>query len=131
MPDSNSEDVMHFFEMSLHDHLAAAVWNVSENRTKNAFLERTVHYNKLTSESVELLESLARDRSDELQHEMTSEALRRQDKDRQRDHAGKRFASASFSVAKMKKSRTDSANHKACPQTHRRGLSPSWRPIVR
>lgn len=91
VPDSNSEEMMHFFEMNIHDHLAAAVGNIVEDETKKAFLERAVYYNQLTPKSVEQLESLAQTRSDELLQEMNSEALLRQDRDRGEDELSKRF----------------------------------------
>jgi hypothetical protein len=91
VPDGNSEEMMHFFEMNIHDHLAAAVGNIVEDQDKNAFLERAVYYNRLAPKSVEQLEALARKRSDELLFEMNREALRQQDKDRQQGKPGKRF----------------------------------------
>ncbi|MEL6965020.1 MAG: DUF6502 family protein [Pseudomonadota bacterium] len=91
VPDSNSEEMMRFFEMNLHDHVAAAVHNVSDDKSNKAFLERAVYYNKLTPEAVQQLESIARDRSDELLHEMNGEALQRQDQVRQHDQADRRF----------------------------------------
>ncbi len=91
VPDSNSEEMMHFFEMNIHDHLAAAVGNIVEDKTEKAFLERAVYYNRLTPKSVEQLESLAQTRSDELLQEMNSEGLRRQYHDRKEKELSKRF----------------------------------------
>ena len=91
VPDGDSEEMMHFFEMNLHDHLAAAVGNIVGDETKPAFLERAVYYNRLTTDSVERLETLARKRSEELLQQINSEALQRQDKDREKDEISKRF----------------------------------------
>ena len=91
VPDGNSEELMHFFEMNLHDHLAAAVSNIVEDETKKTFLERAVYYNRLAPKSVEQLETLARQRSDDLLQELNSEALRRQDNDRKMHEPSKRF----------------------------------------
>lgn len=91
LPTGDSEDLMSFFEMNLHDHLAAAVDNVISAEKPDPFLERAVYYNMLSPQSIEEINSLARQRADEILNELNREGLRHQDADRERGGATKRF----------------------------------------
>lgn len=60
VPPAGSEEALGFFEANLHDHLAAAVANLSAAAAPAPFLERAVFYNALSAESVDALEAEAR-----------------------------------------------------------------------
>lgn len=53
------EEQLYYFGRNLHDHVAAAVWNVL-GRTPR-FLERSVHYDGLSKEAAQKLEDCARE----------------------------------------------------------------------
>ena len=91
LPASGNEEMMHFFEMNLHDHLAAAVNNVIAGDPSRRFLERAVYYNSLLPNSVKKLDELARKRADDILNELNSEALGLQDADRKNDQTKTRF----------------------------------------
>lgn len=56
---ADQEQRIHFFSSNVGDHLAAAAENlVAENPP---FLERAVYYNRLSQDSVDILEEMARD----------------------------------------------------------------------
>ncbi len=60
IPEENFEELMGHFDRNLHDHMAAAVHNISQNEKgeHKKFIERSVYYKELTPESVEKLEQL-------------------------------------------------------------------------
>ncbi len=91
VPTNDDEGMMHFFEMNLHDHLAAATSNIIGDDERRAFLERAVYYNRLSPTSVDDLQALARERAGEMLGELNSEALRRQQVDKKKDQPSKRF----------------------------------------
>ncbi|MEM7041254.1 MAG: DUF6502 family protein [Pseudomonadota bacterium] len=82
LPTDDNDEIMHFFEMNVGDHLEAAVHNIIEPRTDRRFLERAVYYNSLSPDTIERLGDFARARADKILNELNSEALRRQDTDR-------------------------------------------------
>lgn len=92
VPTEINDEFIHFFEMNLHDHLAAAVHNITEDDSRARFLERAVYYNSLLPRSVKELDSLARGRANEILNELNSEAVRQQDIDRKvKGETTKRF----------------------------------------
>lgn len=91
VPAAGGEDLMRFFEMNLHDHLAAAVANLLDGKEHGHFLERAVYYNRLLPESVDLIESNARKLGDQVLGELNSVALRHQKTDRDKAKATERF----------------------------------------
>ena len=91
LPASGDEEMMHFFEMNLHDHLAAAVNNVITGDPNGRFLERAVYYNSLLPNSIKKLDALARERADGILNELNREALGLQDADRKIDQSKTRF----------------------------------------
>lgn len=91
VPAADGEDLMRFFEMNLHDHLAAAVANLLDDKERGHFLERAVYYNRLLPESVDLIESDARKLGDQVLGELNSVALRHQKTDRDKAKATERF----------------------------------------
>ena len=60
IPEENFDELMGHFDRNLHDHMAAAVYNIAQNEKgeNKKFIERSVYYKELTTESVETLEKL-------------------------------------------------------------------------
>ncbi len=59
IPQPGAEEQLFYFGRNLHDHLAAAVSNISAAKTA-PFLDRSVHYDGLTEEQAAELEEFAR-----------------------------------------------------------------------
>jgi hypothetical protein len=79
VPQSGSDEIAYYFGRNAHDHIAAAVSNLSS--AAPPFLERSVAYNHLGEDAVEELQKLARRRGTELLHELNSRALDLQQRD--------------------------------------------------
>jgi hypothetical protein len=60
IPQSGGAEQLFYFARNLHDHVAAAVANVSAMEAA-PFLDRSVHYDELTTEQARELEAFARD----------------------------------------------------------------------
>ena len=82
---------MHFFEMNLHDHLAAAVSNLLKDDQQGRFLERAVYYNELTTVSVDKIEHDAQKIGEKILHDQNSKALQLQETDDSSAEATERF----------------------------------------
>lgn len=91
VPAHDNDTMMHFFEMNLHDHLAAATSNIAGDDERAPFLEQAVYYNRLLPSSVDELQKLARERAGGILGEMNSEALRHQKADKKKDEPTRRF----------------------------------------
>jgi hypothetical protein len=59
IPRPGGEEQLFYFARNLHDHVAAAVANISASGTPR-FLDRSVHYDRLTQEQAQALEDYAR-----------------------------------------------------------------------
>jgi hypothetical protein len=59
IPQLGGEEQLFYFARNLHDHLAAAVANISASGT-SPFLDRSVHYDRLTPSQVQTLREYAR-----------------------------------------------------------------------
>jgi hypothetical protein len=59
IPRPGGEEQLFYFARNLHDHIAAAVTNISAAGTP-PFLDRSVHYDRLTPSQVEVLRDYAR-----------------------------------------------------------------------
>mgnify|MGYP005806001639 CR=1 FL=1 len=59
LPGKDDEQLLYYFGRNLHDHMAAAVANVSGEGPR--FFERAVHYDQLSANAVRKLEALSRD----------------------------------------------------------------------
>jgi len=81
IPTASGEDSMRFFEMNLHDHLAAAVANLMGDEDKGRFLERAVYYNELSSGSVDKIEGEARTLGEQVLKELNGKAFKLQKSD--------------------------------------------------
>lgn len=91
VPTQDDEAMMHFFEMNLHDHMAASANNIIGKGERGAFLEQAVYYNRLRPDSVEDLEALARERAGKVLRALNSKALSHQNVDKKQDQPTKRF----------------------------------------
>lgn len=91
VPTTDGEGLMRFFEMNLHDHLAAAVGNLLDDHDRGQFLERAVYYNRLLPASVDEIEQHARNLGDKVLSELNSTALRHQTIDQEQTEATERF----------------------------------------
>ena len=88
VPDADFEQLAYFFGRNLHDHMAAAVHNLS--RAGPPLLERSVHYDGLTVESAQALAELARTHATEALVAVNQEALRLSQRDDGRPDADRR-----------------------------------------
>lgn len=91
VPTTQGEGLMRFFEMNLHDHLAAAVANLLDGEKERRFLERAVYYNKLGAASVDRIEVEARRLGDKILNDVNGKALHLQKADTGDDDATERF----------------------------------------
>ena len=74
VPAAGEEQQLYYFGRNLHDHIAAAVTNITAPKPR--FFERAVHYDRLSRESVEKLESLSRDLANDALQQANRDALR-------------------------------------------------------
>lgn len=58
IPEENFEELLGHFDRNLHDHMAAAVHNIAQDKAGKKFMERSVYYKQLTQSSIEKLEEL-------------------------------------------------------------------------
>ena len=91
VPSEGGEDLMRFFEMNLHDHLAAAVANLLDDQKHGRFLERAVFYNRLLPSSVDQIEDSARRLGEDVLNDLNGTALRLQKSDESSGEATERF----------------------------------------
>ena len=91
VPVAGGEDSMRFFEMNLHDHLAAAVSNLLADEQQRRFLERAVFYNELTPASIDQIEGEARKLGEQVLKDLNSTAFQLQKKDEGTRGATERF----------------------------------------
>ncbi|MEM8951603.1 MAG: DUF6502 family protein [Pseudomonadota bacterium] len=91
VPTADSEGLMRFFEMNLHDHLAAAVSNLVGDEHGRRFLERAVYYNHLETTSVDKIEGKARELGERVLNDLNSKALELQKADAGEDGTTERF----------------------------------------
>lgn len=91
VPGGNDPAVLDFLAQNLHDHIAAATFNLLAPPGAAPFLERSVYYNGLTEASVRALEASARTTAIEMLVRLNGDALRRQHADREKPDATWRF----------------------------------------
>lgn len=70
---SSGDDQLYYFGRNLHDHMAAAVANITDNA--QPFFERAVHYDGLSSESAAALVEFSREQANRMLLEANREAL--------------------------------------------------------
>jgi hypothetical protein len=74
LPRPGGQEQLFYFARNLHDHVAAAVANISTGETA-PFLDRSVHYDGLTQGQVRELEAFARDAAMRVLLEVNRKAL--------------------------------------------------------
>jgi len=79
VPSDGFAEKTQYLARNLHDHIAAASRNL--RGAESPLLERSVHYNRLSSESVAELETLARDLGSEVLTQLNRRALSLQRRD--------------------------------------------------
>jgi hypothetical protein len=94
VPGKASEEMVYFFGRNVHDHLAAGVSNLLSEGTP--FLERSVHYTRLTPDAVAELTEAARVRALELLRELNARALRLQQRGAGRPDATRRWTTGVY-----------------------------------
>lgn len=94
VPGKASEEMVYFFGRNVHDHLAAGVSNLLSEGTP--FLERSVHYTRLTPDAVAELTEAARVRALELLRELNARALRLQQREAGRPDATRRWTTGVY-----------------------------------
>lgn len=75
IPQPGREEQLFYFARNLHDHIAAASSNVAASG-RAPFLDRSVHYDRLTAETAVRLEQLGREAAHRLLVDINSAALR-------------------------------------------------------
>ena len=75
VPRPGREEQLFYFARNLHDHIAAAVANVTATETA-PFLDRSVHYDRMTAEAAEQLQKHARAAAGRLLVQVNREAIR-------------------------------------------------------
>ncbi len=96
VPSGDNEVLLHYFGMNLGDHAAAAATNVLAAPELGPFYERAVHYNQLSPESLDELETLARSIQSKALAEINEHALRLQRLDASKPTATGRFRCGAF-----------------------------------
>ncbi len=75
LPQPGREEQLFYFARNLHDHIAAASANVLADGAA-PFVDRTVHYDRLTPEAAAELEKLARESAQKVLLEVNRHAMR-------------------------------------------------------
>jgi hypothetical protein len=94
VPGKASEEMVYFFGRNVHDHLAAGVSNLLSEGAP--FLERSVHYTRLTPDAVAELTEAARVRALELLRELNAQALRLQQREAGRPDTTRRWTTGVY-----------------------------------
>ena len=84
LPMADEEELLGHFGRNVHDHLAAAQYNLSQSDNAHRFLERSVYYHELSEASIDSLSALAREKGMEALLTMNREAFQRHQDDKNR-----------------------------------------------
>ena len=95
-PSEDEEALLSYFGANLGDHVEAATANLSAAPEFGPFLERAVHYNQLTKDSVDALERMSRELQTETLAKINSTALRLQDADAEGGGGAHRFRCGAY-----------------------------------
>jgi Family of unknown function (DUF6502) len=85
VPAKGNDELAYYFGRNIHDHLAACAHNVLGEG--EAFFERGVHYNHLTRESVDEIDTLAKEEGMRVLKKVNARALELQQQDSGREGA--------------------------------------------
>jgi len=101
------EEKAFYLGHNLHDHLAAAVHNVLGGQP--AFLERSVHYDALSMESIDRLRATAAEEGMNVLKGLNREAMRLEQRDSERADAKQRFTFGIYFYAEATRAPDDEA----------------------
>lgn len=96
-PDRHINDMLDYFGMHIHDHLAAATHNL--NRDDSPFFERSAFQDGLTPESIEELKKYSDEQGMELLKAVYARAAELADQDRDNPHNTQRFRIGTYVYA--------------------------------
>lgn len=96
IPTADEHAMLGYLGANAGDHLAAATSNICGDGTTAPFLERAVHYNHLTEDSVAQLDALSRDQLGQALVEINQQAAQLQHKDQGDELATHRFRAGAF-----------------------------------
>lgn len=85
------DDGLYFLERNVGDHIAAVAENMLAEPGEVPFVERAVFYNKLTPEAVDSLQTLSREKGNEVLQDINRAALQLQTDSRPSADADERF----------------------------------------
>lgn len=89
VPAKGNEELAYYFGRNLHDHVAACAHNLlAEGRP---FLERSVHYNHLSQESVDEIETMSTEEGMRVLRKVNARALELQRQDSEKPDATRRM----------------------------------------
>jgi hypothetical protein len=89
--DAGLDDGLYFLERNVGDHIAAVTENMLSDPGTPPMVERAVFYNRLTSEAVDRLQSLSREKGVALLEDLNRAALALQTESREETEAHERF----------------------------------------
>ncbi len=89
VPQKGLEEKAFFLARHVHDHLAACAHNILED--KKPFMERSVFFSTLTTESVEKLREIAEHQGMQLLQDLNQQAIALQKEDKNKSDADKRM----------------------------------------
>ena len=89
IPERGFEEKVHFFGRNLHDHVTVASNNLGDEASPS--LERSVHYGRLSEESVAELTDLGREMGMDLLQKLNRRARDLQQRDEESGNAARRF----------------------------------------
>lgn len=96
VPRQDDEALLGYFGANLGDHAEAASANLRAAPDPGPYFERAVHYNKLTTEALGQLETLARELQSEVLERLNKQALVLQKRDEGNVEATGRFRCGAF-----------------------------------
>lgn len=94
------------FEKNLATHLDAASWNLLKDKSDNAYFERALHVNKLSTTSVNKLEDEAKKRMQNVLEALNKKALELQEQDINDKRNNQRFSIGAYILSDDKKTST-------------------------
>lgn len=89
VPQKGLEEKAFFLGRHVHDHLAACTHNILEDKTP--FMERSVFFSSLTTESIEILREIAEHQGMELLQNLNQQAIKLQKADKNKSDADQRM----------------------------------------
>ncbi len=108
-PDQHVNDLLDYFGMHLHDHLAAATSNLDPRAP--AFFERSAFQDRLSPDSVELLKTYSDEQAMEMLKTVYVRAVELSEADREREDNDQRFRIGAYVYATPEGADDDGDDH--------------------